>query len=408
MCRSIAASLVLLSVVAGLSAVEAVVKIKKVDAGQGTVTIQINDKEKALKADAKVKVLDTRGKELADGLKSKELTAGTEATLTIDTTNEPIIKVIRLGKRETAKAEEKSSVGLKPLTEMSAEDRYKGEDGGVYGGGKNEPPEAHQAAAREATKRITPRDAAGKPARDGKIVFISIGMSNTAGEFSIFKKMADQDEEKSPQVVIVNCAVGGAGAESWAKGAERVWGIVEERLKDAKVTPEQVQVAWIKHANPGPSPDTKPLEYARELHGQLVSIVNRTRAKFPNLQVAYFSSRIYGGYNVAGIRRVNPEPFAYESAFSVRWLIQDQIKGDAKLNYDPKKGKVSAPVLLWGPYLWADGITPRKSDGLVWARTDLSEDGVHPSMAGGEKVARMLLKFFKTDGETKRWFVKGD
>jgi hypothetical protein len=64
-------------------------------------------------------------------------------------------------------------------------------------------------------------------------------------------------------------------------------------------------------------------------------------------------------------------------------------------------------VLLWGPYLWADGITPRKSDGLVWARTDLSQDGVHPSMAGGEKVAKMLLKFFKTDGETKRWFVRG-
>ena len=30
--------------------------------------------------------------------------------------------------------EPKASVGLKPLTEMTANDRYKGEDGGLYGG----------------------------------------------------------------------------------------------------------------------------------------------------------------------------------------------------------------------------------------------------------------------------------
>jgi hypothetical protein len=109
---------------------------------------------------------------------------------------------------------------------------------------------------------------------------------------------------------------------------------------------------------------------------------------------------------VAGLRRVNPEPFAYESAFSVRWLIQDQVKGDPRLNFDPKKGKVVSPLLLWGPYLWADGITPRKGDGLVWERKDLGEDGVHPSPSGRDKVARMLLSFFKTDGDAKTWFLK--
>src|SRR5207249_543007 len=37
--------------------------------------------------------------------------------------------------------------GLKPLTDMTADDRYKGEDGGLYGGGKNEPPEKHLQSA---------------------------------------------------------------------------------------------------------------------------------------------------------------------------------------------------------------------------------------------------------------------
>ena len=40
----------------------------------------------------------------------------------------------------------KDSVGLIPLTELGA-GKYKEEDGGLYGGGKNEPPPAHAAAA---------------------------------------------------------------------------------------------------------------------------------------------------------------------------------------------------------------------------------------------------------------------
>ena len=87
--------------------------------------------------------------------------------------------------------EERRSVGLKPLTEMTAEDRYKGEDGGLYGGGKNEPPESHQAAARKESEGLTPLDGQGRPAKDGKIVLLSVGMSNTYGEFRMFKELAD-------------------------------------------------------------------------------------------------------------------------------------------------------------------------------------------------------------------------
>jgi len=134
--------------------------------------------------------------------------------------------------------------------------------------------------------------------------------------------------------------------------------------------------------------------------------VRTLKAEYPNVRIVYLSSRTYGGYNAVGLRLVNPEPFAYESAFSVRWLIQEQIRGEAELNHDPKKGKAVAPLLLWGPYFWADGITPRKSDGLVWQRTDFEKDGVHPTVKGREKVADQLLRFFKNDTGTKTWFVK--
>src|SRR5438309_557350 len=128
--------------VGGLLAFEATGTIQKVDAENGRIVIRVNGQDRSVKVDKNIKVLDREGKELADGLKSKELKEGVEATFTIEPEkNEPIIKAIRLGKKETLNAQEKSSVGLKPLTDMTAEDRYKGEAGGLYGGGKNEPPE---------------------------------------------------------------------------------------------------------------------------------------------------------------------------------------------------------------------------------------------------------------------------
>jgi hypothetical protein len=90
----------------------------------------------------------------------------------------------------------------------------------------------------------------------------------------------------------------------------------------------------------------------------------------------------------------------------VRWLIRDQIKRDDELRYAEGTGPAKAPLLLWGPYLWADGTIPRKGDGLIWERNDLAEDGVHPSESGRRKVADMLLNFFKTDSLAATWFVK--
>ena len=75
------------------------------------------------------------------------------------------------------------------------------------------------------------------------------------------------------------------------------------------------------------------------------------------------------------------------------------MKGDAEL------APAKAPLLLWGPYLWADGTRGRKMDSLVWERGDFGDDGVHPSTAGRQKVAELLLDFYTTDPLAKSWFV---
>jgi hypothetical protein len=319
---------------------------------------------------------------------------------------------------------------LVPLTELTG--TYKGQDGGLYGGGHDEAPAAHLAAARKATAQIQPLDAQGQPAEDGRIVLMSVGLSHTTMEFSQFKKAADADPQKSDKVIVVDGAQGGKPSTTWAlsgaqylpaeevnrlqkevealKGyvpqANRIneWDVAGDRLKAAGVTPQQVQVIWLKESVPMPSLLGEFPVHARSISADMISMITVARKRYPNLRLVYLSSRSYGGYARDG---KNPEPYAYENAFAVRWTIQAQIQGDPRLNYDPARGPVTAPVTLWGPYLWAHGTTPRKSDGLVWEKSDFGEiDGMHPSPTGKQKVVEMLLKFFKTDLLAKTWFVK--
>jgi hypothetical protein len=298
----------------------------------------------------------------------------------------------------------KDSVGLIPLNDLG-KGTYEGKEGGLYPGGRNERPAAHEAAGLRIARTVRPLDAQGKPDDDGKIVLLSIGMSNTTNEFSTFQPMADKDPQKNPRLVIVDGAQGGmtAGTIINLEGprGQQFWNVVASRLQSAGVTPEQVQVAWIKEADAGPRgpfPD-----YAVKLEDELIRVAQILEEKFPNIKLAYNSSRIYGGYATTPL---NPEPYAYHSGFSVKWMIEKQIEGDPALNYDPARGPVKAPWLAWGPYLWADGVKPR-SDGLTYVRSDLAADGTHPAPNGArEKVARLLLDFFKSDSTARPWFVR--
>jgi len=397
-------ALCLLVCVGALLGFEVQAVIKKIDSEKGVLTVTANGQDRTVRVAKDAKVLDEKGKALADGLKDKQIKEGAEVTLTVEREDgQPVIKALQLGKKADTPDTKtgKTSVGFKPLTEMTAQDNYKGEDGGLYGGGKNEPPDAHQASAKKETAKIVPLDSDGKPAKDGKIVLVSISMSNATQEFSFFKRIADADAAKSSSLTIVDCAQGGQAMAQWTDPSAKAWAEADRRLATANISAKQVQIAWIKLANVGPSGELT--EHGKKLQKDTLAVVQNARARFPNLRIAYLGSRIYGGY-ASG--KLNPEPYAYEGAFAVRWLIQDQIKGEASLNHDPERGAVKAPLLLWGPYLWADGTTPRQSDGLVWERKDLAGDGVHPSDSGRQKVAEMLLKFFKTDALAKTWFLK--
>lgn len=296
-----------------------------------------------------------------------------------------------------------TSVGLVPLTDLGS-DLYQGQPGGLYPNGQNTPPAAHLAAGLAQAQVIQPRAADGSPDPAGKIGLISVGMSNTAAEFSTFVRLANADPAKNEAVVVVNGAQGGwASNKLVSSGSAAYWQELDERLAENGLTPAQVQVVWLKEARSGIKNEPFPQE-PQVLQAQLQTIVQEIQTRYPNVQIVYLSSRIYGGYATGPL---NPEPIAYHSGFAVKWLIEAQINGEPQLNYDPAQGDVTAPWLAWGPYLWADGQTPR-SDGLTWACDEFADDGTHPGDAARDKVAAMLLEFFKTDETAKVWFLGGN
>ena len=293
------------------------------------------------------------------------------------------------------------SVGFVPLNDLGM-DSHLGSQGGLYPNGGNQIPAAHAQAGLDIAQTIQPLNNVGQlDEMNGRIVLLSIGMSNTSQEFQAFMSLAQSDPLLADSVEVVNGAQGGKSAEFVSNPDDEFWTVLDQRLTTSGVTPQQVQVIWLKEARSSVDPNEVFPTDAEILQDQLRDIVQIAKTRFPNLKIAYLSSRIYAGY---ASTELSPEPEAYQSGFAVKWLIEAQIDGDPELNYDPMQGSVLAPWLAWGPYLWADGTIPR-SDGLIWLCSDFVDDGTHPSGSGAAKVAGMLQTFFRAEVTAVPWYI---
>jgi hypothetical protein len=276
-----------------------------------------------------------------------------------------------------------------PLTDLGS-GQYLGFAGGLYPNGKNSPPSAYKKAGVALGATVQPVDRNGKPSTSGKIVMISIGMSNASRGFSEFIRLADADPRIDSSLLMIDSAREGADATQIAVTCGDYWIHVGRQLQRCEISTAQVQVVWLKTAL-AHEPRGFP-EKARLLQRALRTIVEILRTKFSLLKLLYVSSRTYGGYSETDL---SPEPIAYESGFAVKWLIEERIN-------DPSPDR-SMPWVSWGPYLWADGLSPR-SDGLIWERGDFEPDGVHPSAQGALKVGTKLFEFFESDPSAQPWF----
>ncbi|NUM45752.1 MAG: hypothetical protein HUU38_13700 [Anaerolineales bacterium] len=313
-----------------------------------------------------------------------------------------------------------SPLATLPLTDMGT-DTYLGFEGGLYPDSNTLPP-AHASAGVRATFAIQPRAVDGSPDPNGTILLLSIGMSNANQEFCgstdpalpchpwTFMGQAATHPNINPTLTLLNGAAGGQVAYTWNDPTDPNY----DRIRDDLLAPlglseNQVQIVWAKVANPNPSVSLPAANADAYLLLNLMgSIARALKTRYPHLQQVFFTSRLYAGYATTPL---NPEPYAYESGFAVKWLIEAQIHQMDTGEIDPLAGDLAypttAPWLAWGPYLWADGTNPR-SDGLTWASEDFEADGTHPSQLGETKVGAMLLDFFLNSPQTMCWFRAGE
>lgn len=300
---------------------------------------------------------------------------------------------------------------------------YKTFQGGLYPGGTNVRPPAHDASGRQIAAAIGPLDLNGNANANGRIVLISIGISNMTQEWRVG---ANNDPASAslaftakvvplqatgvvnPSVLIVDGAKGSFGADLW--GAEPPdmaldpWLTALNRLQFSQSNRHQVQIACVKAAHPGPTQcianNGSSLGDAGVLAQDFAGIARNLKIVFPNIKLAYFISRSYGGYASSG----NREPFAYEQGFAVKWTIESQITGSNAFGPIAFQGpNAAAPWIAWGSYLWAKGNTPNGL-GMTWDIADFVADHIHPSASGVDKASSAFLDFFLTDETTRPWF----
>ncbi|MEO6258892.1 MAG: hypothetical protein ABIP63_01025 [Thermoanaerobaculia bacterium] len=302
--------------------------------------------------------------------------------------------------------------------------------GGLYGNGTNTMSAGHLALGMENAARIQPLDENGQPSPSGKIVFLAVGYGDTARimcgadaqsgcESGSLMAMARSNPAiNHDSLVLLNAARDGADFRSWSyeSGGRPIYDSVRTSvLLPAGVTGKQVQAAWVQVVTNNPYvPLGTPLGDGFVLKGGIAATLREMKKAYPNLQVAYLSSRVYGGYATTNW---NPEPFAYESGFSHRWVIEGQIFEEQTpiggWFWDTRLGNVDdrvgiAPWIAWGPYLWANGTTARQSDGLRWLREDFAIDGETLSSKGAHKGALLLLDFLLHEPTARRWLTTTD
>lgn len=287
-----------------------------------------------------------------------------------------------------------------PLNDLEA-NYWRSYRGGLYPNGVNTRPINHNNAGVQLAMEVKPLDASGNyDPVNGKIVWLSVGMSNTTQETQAFIPMAETLSNRNSYLVLVDGAQGNWDIDMINNPEAAFWLNINTRLLEKGLTSYQVQAIWFKQADRN-FPDTSFAGYLSNFKSKLKTSLVLLREKFPNAKLCYLSSRIYGGYQT-GIGS-NPEPFAYYTGWAVKSLIEDQINGSPDLAYSGSGARV--PWLSWGPYIWANGAEARQ-DGLKWIwPDDYQPDGIHPSITGRRKVAEKLLQFFSADPTSTPWFL---
>jgi hypothetical protein len=276
---------------------------------------------------------------------------------------------------------------LKPLTEPGFyEVNGKKFERGLYSGGNNQMPETHQQAGEKIAQSLVPLDDKGAPNPKGKIVAVAVGHSNTMHYFQTFAPMLKEKSGSiNPQFELVNVASSSSVCENWVKIAR----------KGYPTFPKNAQVVFLltTYHRAGPTATGTEImsmpfeEKMLKMKKDLKYIVTKLVENCPNVKMVYIGSDAFRGYGKL-------EPQVYEEAFAVKWLIEDQLKGDPELAFEGPNRK--APWLSWGGYIWQ--LNP--------PRNLFKPDGVHSLESGRTVWAQKWYDDLSKNSTTRPWLFK--
>ena len=290
---------------------------------------------------------------------------------------------------------------LPPIDELGT-GTYMGKQGGLYPNGSNTMPEAFYADAVLMAQSVQPLNSQGKPDPNGKIGLITIGASTVAMFSKGLENMVPSHKGVNKEISFVNCGIGGQDLSDIMEPSANFWKVIDGRLSESGLTFDQVQVIWFQEDNLRNREDGFESR-GKQLVDDFTYMVNFCKKRYPNLKLFYVTGRHTTEFMPPEGKDKHREPKAYINGWACKWLIEKQIEGDKSLAY--KGEDAVAPLILWGPYFWTQGDKPR-TDGYTWNKQLVSNDGVHPTDLGIERVSKDLVDFWSTDPVSQLWFLE--
>jgi hypothetical protein len=234
-----------------------------------------------------------------------------------------------------------------------------------------------------AAAQIVPRSPTGDPDANGRIVLLTLGMSNTKqvseGLRYVFRR---ETNDLHPALTFVNGAQGGMAAAEWANPACQCWTTLSAILDKAAVTDAQVAAIFlmttVKHPRvDAPTTAAQFAVYTRQ-------ILTLIEARFPHVAIVIPAANYYGGYDVGQDK--TPEPHQWQQTTTLP-DIQETWSGRTVL-------------AAWHP--WTDGDRVR-DDGLNLELADVTDGGVHLATSGKLKISRTLKAWLWAQPWTYGW-----
>lgn len=300
------------------------------------------------------------------------------------------------------------SLGALPLVDLGV-GYYMGYQGGLFPGGSNTDPNPHLNNGKNISKAIKPLNASGiVDYINGEVSLIGIGPSVASDPYNEWKETQNDLDWPgvNPCLNVKGNFIGGKSVADMLDIDGTYWASFLAGLDSKNIDPLQVQVAWMLLVSSTDSNDVN--YYVDTVTNQYIQVLHNLQTLCPNLQEVFISGIHYTGYTSPEHKRYDYliEPYGYWSNLVVKNVISLQINGDTRLTYSGV-GKV-APFITWGPYFWADGVTPRAYDGLLWSCDNFRDDtiggGFHLKDTFKFKEGDLIDSFFINNPVAKIWY----